>query len=38
MMMGLVGMMMTADGLRLTACGLGRIRHQKHAGADSREP
>ena len=30
--------MMTADSLQLTAYGLGRIRHQKHAGAVSREP
>ena len=30
--------MMTADSLRLTACGLGRMRRQKHAGAVSRRP
>jgi hypothetical protein len=29
---------MTADGLRLTAYGLGRMRRQKRAGAVSRKP
>ena len=30
--------MMTADGLRLTAYGLGRMRCLKHAGAMRRKP
>jgi hypothetical protein len=31
-------MRMTADSLRLTAYGLGRMRRQKHTGAVGREP
>ena len=30
--------MMTADSLQLTACGLGRMRCMKHAGAVRRKP
>jgi len=37
-MVGLVETMMTADGLRLTAFGLGRMQHRKQVGPVSRGP
>jgi hypothetical protein len=37
-MVEMVETMMTADSLRLTAYGLGRMRRQKYTGAVSRKP